>query len=96
MRARLKTLLDELRGGAWPSSARAVRCPVKSGNERDLDQQLPADPIGVPGTLLGLPQRNVEEGPVHGRSVCPDSPGLHAGYNGADSGYPTPKGAGNL
>ena len=28
MMARLTTLPDELRGGAWPSSARAVRCPV--------------------------------------------------------------------
>ncbi len=33
---RLKALEDEPRGGAWPSSARAARCPVKSGNERDL------------------------------------------------------------
>ncbi len=36
----LKTLPDEPRGGAWPSSARAVKCPVKSGNERDLYPQL--------------------------------------------------------
>ncbi len=35
MKARLKALLDELRGGAWPSPVRAVRCPVKSGNDRD-------------------------------------------------------------
>ncbi len=35
MKARLKVLLDELRGGAWPSPVRAVRCPVKSGNDRD-------------------------------------------------------------
>ncbi len=40
MKVRLKVLPDELRGGAWPSSARAVRCPVKSGNERDLHLQL--------------------------------------------------------
>ncbi len=32
----LKGLPDEPRGSAWPASARAVRCPVKSGNERDL------------------------------------------------------------
>ena len=32
----LKTLPDKPRGGAWPSSARAMKCPVKSGNERDL------------------------------------------------------------
>ncbi len=40
MKVRLKVLPDEPRGSAWPSSARAVRCPVKSGNERDLHSQL--------------------------------------------------------
>ena len=40
MKVMLKTLPDEPRGGAWPSSARAVKCPVKSGNERDLYPQL--------------------------------------------------------
>ncbi len=36
MKVRLKVLLNKPRGGAWPPSARAVRCPVKSGNEQDL------------------------------------------------------------
>ena len=40
MKVMLKTLLDEPRGGAWPSPARAMKCPVKSGNERDLYLQL--------------------------------------------------------
>ncbi len=40
MKVRLKALLDEPRGSAWPSSARAARCPVKSGNEQDLCLQL--------------------------------------------------------
>ena len=40
MKVSLKGLLDEPRGSAWPSSARSVRCPVKSGNERDLHLQL--------------------------------------------------------
>ncbi len=40
MKVRLKVLLDEPRGSAWPPSARSVRCPVKSGNERDLYLQL--------------------------------------------------------
>ncbi len=40
MKVSLKGLPDEPRGSAWPSSARAVRCPVKSGNERDLYPQL--------------------------------------------------------
>ncbi len=35
MMVSLKGLPDALRGVAWPTSARAVRCPVKSGNERD-------------------------------------------------------------
>ena len=40
MKVMLKTFLDEPRGGAWPSPARAMKCPVKSGNERDLYLQL--------------------------------------------------------
>ena len=36
MKVKLMTLPDEPRGGAWPSSARVARCPVKSGNEQDL------------------------------------------------------------
>ena len=40
MKVSLKGLPDEPRGSAWPPSARAVRCPVKSGNERDLHPQL--------------------------------------------------------
>ena len=40
MKISLKGLSDEPRGSAWPPSARAVRCPVKSGNEQDLHPQL--------------------------------------------------------
>ncbi len=40
MKASLKSLPDKPRGGAWPSSARAVKCPAKPGNERDLYLQL--------------------------------------------------------
>ena len=40
MKVVLKILPDEPRGSAWPPSARAVRCPVKSGNEQDLCPQL--------------------------------------------------------
>ncbi len=40
MKVSLKGLPNEPRGSAWPPSARAVRCPVKSGNERDLHLQL--------------------------------------------------------
>ncbi len=48
----LKGFLDKLRGSAWPPSARAVRCPVKSGNERDLHLQLTAG-IYVTGHIAG-------------------------------------------
>ncbi len=40
MKVSLKGLLDKPRGGAWPPSARAVKCPFKYGNERDLYLQL--------------------------------------------------------
>ncbi len=52
MKVSLKGLLDEPRGSAWPPPARAVRCPVKSGNERDLYLQLPAD-HKVTGHIVG-------------------------------------------
>ncbi len=81
----LKGLLDEPRGGAWPSSARAVRCPVKSGNERDLYPQLPAarseDRAHCRDCL-----RKEEEGAGNDRSVCPESAGLHARNNVRDNG----------
>ncbi len=40
MKVNLNGLLDALRDGAWPLAARAVRCSVKSDNERDLCFQL--------------------------------------------------------
>ena len=43
MKARLTVLPDRPRDGAWPPAARAVRCRVKSRNERDLHLQLPSD-----------------------------------------------------
>jgi len=36
MKVDLNGLLDALRDGAWPASARVVKCSVKSENERDL------------------------------------------------------------
>ncbi len=41
-------------GGAWLSSARVVRCSVKSGNERNPRDMLPAED----GTHIRLPVRN--------------------------------------
>ena len=80
------TLLDKSRGGAWPSSVRAVRCPVKSGNERNPRPQLRADFFGDAGHSVGTASDKLDEGVGHGRSVCPESPGPHAGCNGEDNG----------
>jgi hypothetical protein len=55
MKVSLKGLPDEPRGGAWPPSARAVRCPVKSGNERDLYPQLLTTSLLGLSTMWGLP-----------------------------------------
>src|SRR5512135_1022914 len=48
-------LTDSCTGAAWLSSARVVRCWVKSRNERNPRSQLPAV---RPGTLGGLPVPN--------------------------------------
>ena len=85
MKVSLKGLLDKLRGGAWPSSARAVRCPVKSGNERDLYLQLPAALLEDWAHCGNCPG-NREEGAGYGRSVCSESSRLHARNNGRDNG----------
>ncbi len=82
MKLRLMILANSPRGSACPTTVRAVRCPVKSGNERDPRPQLPAGPLGTPGTLWRLPGAKPEEGVGNGRSVCSDRSGLHAGCNG--------------
>ncbi len=84
MKVRLKVLLEEPRGSAWPPSARSVRRPVKSGNERDLCLQLPADPSDDWAHCRNCPG-NREEGAGYGRSVCSESSGLHARNNGRDN-----------
>ncbi len=86
MKVKLMALLDEPRGGAWPSSARAARCPVKSGTERDLYPLLLTVPSGEDRALCGDCCGNAEEGAGYGRSVCPVSHGLHARNNGRDNG----------
>ncbi len=86
MRVRLTTLPDKLRGGAWPSSVRAVRCPVKSGNERDPRFYLPARSHDFVGNTKRTAVVKAEEGAGKGRSVCPETPGLHAGCNGMYNG----------
>ncbi len=87
MTARLTTLPDALRGGAWPSPARVVRCPVKSGNERDPRPQLLPGPQG-PGHSGGTAAvRRRKEGATAGQHA-PKPPGCTratmAGTAGAD------------
>ncbi len=85
MKARLMTLLDCSRGGAWPPSVRTVRRSVKSDNERDPYHYLQTFP---PGNVHnnGTAGAKPEEGRGNGRSVCPESSGQHARYKGWDNG----------
>ena len=66
-------------GGAWLSSARVVRCWVKSRNERNPRSVLPAGYAGDSQETAGV---NSEEGGDDVKSSCPLCPGLHACYNG--------------
>ena len=70
-------------GGAWLSSARVVRCWVKSRNERNPCPMLPARNGGDSWETAG---DNSEEGEDDVKSSCPLYPGLHACYNGRYSG----------
>ncbi len=85
MKARLKVLPDKPRGSAWPSSARTVKRTVKSVNERDPCPYLRSSRI-LGEHYKGTASDEEEEGAVDGRSVCSESPGLHAAYNDVDSG----------
>ena len=76
-------LRDAETGGAWLSSARVVRCWVKSRNERNPRPVLPAR---YGGNSRGTAGVNSEEGGDDVRSSCPLRPGLHACYNGRYSG----------
>ena len=66
-------------GGAWLSSARVVRCWVKSRNERNPYGQLPARQGGHSGETA---VDKTEEGGDDVKSSCPLCPGLHTYYNG--------------
>ncbi len=70
-------------GVAWLSSARVVRCWVKSRNERNPYYQLPADHAGDSGETAA---DKVEEGGDDVKSAWPLRPGLHAYYNGYYNG----------
>ena len=66
-------------GAAWLSSARAVRCSVKSVNERN---PYPYLLTGNAENLKGTARVKREEGADDVKSVWPLHPGLHTCYNG--------------
>ncbi len=68
-------------GAAWLSLARAVRCWVKSRNERNPYCQLPTRYGGDSGGTAG---DKPEEGGDDVKSSWPLCPGLHTCYNGRD------------
>ena len=74
---------DSSTGAAWLSSARVVRCWVKSRNERN------------PHSVLYFSQKtalvNREEGGDDVKSAWPLCPGLHTCYNGEYNGLPKRK-----
>jgi hypothetical protein len=76
-------LRDVETGGAWLSSARVVRCWVKSRNERNPCSQLPARKGGHSGGTAG---EKSEEGGDDVKSSCPLCSGLHTYYNGCNKG----------
>src|SRR5690606_29622464 len=72
-------LRDTKLGAAWRSSARAVRCCVKTRNARNPDVQLPAC---YGGDSKQTACANSEEGGDDVKSSWPLRPGLHTCYNG--------------
>src|SRR5690606_31120279 len=70
-------------GAAWLSSARVVRCWVKSRNERNPHLQLPSGQAGHSEETAG---DKPEEGGDDVKSSWPLRAGLHTCYNGGDSG----------
>ena len=66
-------------GAAWLSSARVVRCLVKSSNERNPFYQLPTRNGGNSDDTAG---DKPEEGGDDVKSSWPLRPGLHTYYNG--------------
>ena len=70
-------------GAAWLSSARVVRCSVKSGNERNPYCQLRPHHGEHSDETAGV---KPEEGGDDVKSSWPLRPGPHTCYNGADKG----------
>src|SRR5574340_1360810 len=76
-------------GAAWLSSARVVRCWVKSRNERNPRSQLPAGHAGDSRETAGA---KPEEGGDDVKSSWPLRPGRHTCYNGPYRGARTREG----
>ena len=76
-------------GAAWPSSARVVRCWVKSRNERNPCLLLLTGKAENSGGTAG---DKPEEGGDDVKSSWPLCPGLHTCYNGRNKGSPTREG----
>ena len=72
-------LRSSFTGAAWLSSARVVRCWVKSRNERNPRPLLPSGQAGHSGETAG---DKPEEGGDDVKSAWPLCPGLHTCYNG--------------
>ena len=70
-------------GAAWLSSARVVRCWVKSRNERNPYAELPAREGGDSQWTAG---DKPEEGGDDVKSSWPSCPGRHTCYNGRHNG----------
>ena len=79
------SLRSVFQGAAWLSSARAVRCRVKSHNERNPYRQLPSVQAGHSVETAGVSR---EEGGDDVKSARPLRPGRHTCYNGRDREQP--------
>ena len=77
-------------GGAWLSSARVVRCWVKSRNERNPYRTLP---IRLSCETAG---DKSEEGGDDVKSACPLHPGLHTCLQWPGQREANPRGGANL
>src|SRR4030042_6588441 len=77
---------DGVTGAAWLSSARVVRCWVKSRNERNPYPLLPSGNAGHSEETAG---DKLEEGGDDVKSSWPLCPGLHTYYNGRYKGSPS-------
>ena len=75
------SLRSVFQGAAWLSSARAVRCRVKSHNERNPYRQLPSVQAGHSVETATV---RCEEGGDDVKSARPLRPGRHTCYNGVE------------